>query len=46
MATVEKNKSPEEIEVMRQEKFANPITGQKGARISSKAMREVWVAFK
>ena len=31
---------------MKQEKYANPITGKKGGKITSKTMRQVWVLFK
>ena len=40
-----KDKSPEEIELMKLEKVANPITGEKGKRISSKNMREIWISL-
>jgi len=40
-----KGKSPEEMELIKLEKFANPITGEKGKRISSKNMREVWISL-
>ena len=46
MAQVKKNKSPEELEILRQEKFSNPITGKIGNKISSKEMRQIWVLFK
>ena len=45
MNQLEKEKTPEEIEFIKLERKENPITGEKGSKISSDNMRRLWISL-
>ncbi len=46
MLRLEREAMEEVAEFVKLEKFVNPITGEKGQKVSSKQLKRLWIALK